>query len=622
MNYLLPGVRQAWQQALKDAGIDFKRTRIEKTNGLLVSADDFLRAIETIGMEIDESREPLTPRTDVTIMWLKAVEKPIEATVAEQQVETNMPVLLVTVDNVSIAQRMLTWMAPYLEERLDQIGKPIVIHGPIDGIQEPRTDGQFHIWIFASSKSGRSQRVPAYWRRNDTHCEGRIAFAPSGDGIALKSDHEAYVVGELVQRDNLYIHHDLGRCGCSNERELFQEVFELAISKRDLTEDERAAAEHHKLHKPKKVFLKNWKRGSDDLDEGFVRQVTAEILMPVINRDIVVTGRTGATYAPTPSPEQFQIRFWSAPDGRVIVDNPPTAWGIPVKAPNGSFVPSGIGISIVDPETCWAAAELLDDYLYILHDLSYYPGKDGERILRKIYEETVKVWQLTPDERAARVEAGKAAKREAARQTYLRKCMEGHTDLVRNQEVRVKNGRQAVEKVRRQLTEQIRKTMSDELLLNAMRKIDDSRAFYEREYDNLFAIDEVADVQMDNGALHIYTNTIYCTDPRDQKVHELGKYRIEIHLDGNIRWFNLAGAKRGHLGNSFQAPHVRENGEGCLGEMTHVFPELIARYELSVAAQLAIAFLQNVNVTDPNEQWGPANILSWPVVETLATTQA
>lgn len=618
MNYLLPGVKKAWQDALTVAGIAFKRTRYSRINGLLVSADDLMRAIEVIGMELDDTRETLSPKPDVTIIYIRPVAGTQQGEdVTEPEATTgSIPMLTVTTEGASIKQSFLNWLIQTMEEQLKNIGKPVVIHGPVKGFQEPVVDGRFHIWIHAAaSPTAEHQNVPDTWMNHEMHAQRDGAYAPSGMGIELKQQDRNYVAGELVGRDNLYIHHNLGTCGCGQEGGFFKSILRLVLAARPLTEAEQAAAKNHQ-----RVTFESWSH--DTLDRGYVHEMIREILLPIIGRDISVTGRTKQTFRPVDSPSQFRIRFWSAAKDGSTRTVPSTLWGISTRRRNDeSFLPSGLGIPIADPETGWAVAELLNDYLYIHYDLSNDDTADTRSILRRLFEEVAQAMQESAEAREARLEAYRAAAREAARKLYLEKCLERHQKLLSDQEYKVSEKTGKVEDLRRALTELIRETLQEERILEAMRRIDDNHALYEQEYNSLLTITEVADVQMHGNALHIFTNVIYCTDPRDNKVHELGKYRIEIYLRGTVRWFNLDGPKKGYDGYKFQAPHVREDGSACLGRMEEVFPDLIARGEFSVAAQVAIAFLQALNVTDPTENWGPTNIHSWPVVELPTQTQ-
>jgi hypothetical protein len=622
MNYLLPGLKEVWQDALTTAAIPFERKRYGTTPGLLVRDDDFLRALDAIGMEIDPTVEPVMPDTDVTIITLKPVQTTMTQPQETEKVMTKQEIspMLTVVTEGGLKSSYLERIKEITEKYLPKLGKSVIIHSGNDTrgqSQEPVLDGQFHIWIFSSPTGLPSQRVPQYWNDIQMERQEDHAFPPSGQGIAITAG-ESYAAGELVARDNLYIHHNLGMCGCDDEQGFFESVLEAALEQRPLTADEEAAVAHLLANKPKKVEVKRW---SGDLDERAVVKKAREILVPIIDRDITIYGRSGEPKLLDPFPGLFNIHFWSTPHGNRNATAPDNIWGFRVDRRDRAFTPSGRGVPIVDSDTGWAVAELLDDDLYIHHDLSYDGGPNANGILKRLLEEVAQIWHESAQVRAERLETYKIAQRQAARKFYLEQCLKSHHELVQKQQQIVSMGHESIGSLQRQLTEKIRQTIGAEKLLNSLKNGGDNRAVYDQEYENLLAIPQVRDIQMQDGTLLVETNAIYCVDPRDNKTHELGCYRIEISLEGVVKWFNLGGAQRGYHGGRFQAPHVRENGIACLGKMETVFPDLIAKNEFAVVTQLAIAFLENLNVTDPGEAWGPENIHSWPVVTPPTPTQ-
>ena len=57
------------------------------------------------------------------------------------------------------------------------------------------------------------------------------------------------------------------------------------------------------------------------------------------------------------------------------------------------------------------------------------------------------------------------------------------------------------------------------------------------------------------------------------------------------------------------APHVDENGNACMGNTKDLFPTLIAKREFASVAELAIAFVESVNLDD---NWGKF-LDRWPI---------
>jgi hypothetical protein len=63
------------------------------------------------------------------------------------------------------------------------------------------------------------------------------------------------------------------------------------------------------------------------------------------------------------------------------------------------------------------------------------------------------------------------------------------------------------------------------------------------------------------------------------------------------------------------APHVYSDGHACLGNVEDLFPELIAKRDFASALQLAIVFIESVNVNDSAGK----KIDHWPVARGSTT---
>lgn len=109
------------------------------------------------------------------------------------------------------------------------------------------------------------------------------------------------------------------------------------------------------------------------------------------------------------------------------------------------------------------------------------------------------------------------------------------------------------------------------------------------------------------------TDTIHVTDPRTEREHELGCYRIEISSkhDQEVRIFNTTRQAKAYNDSKMHAPHVFPDGRPCLGELVESLPEAQARHDYATIANLCILFLQNVNTDDAAGR----HVHKWPRVE-------
>ncbi|MBX9686180.1 MAG: hypothetical protein K2X27_05730 [Candidatus Obscuribacterales bacterium] len=136
-----------------------------------------------------------------------------------------------------------------------------------------------------------------------------------------------------------------------------------------------------------------------------------------------------------------------------------------------------------------------------------------------------------------------------------------------------------------------------------------SRAEILAELEQLQALPKVQSVTIGSGALNIHTQTLYASD--DAGKHELGSFKITIHLDGlgdSLRFFNQTREVDALLAKQ-QAPHVLRSGRACLSDLKESFPELIGAMQFSVVAQMAIDFLEQANPDELTWQ----QLIKWPL---------
>lgn len=358
------------------------------------------------------------------------------------------------------------------------------------------------------------------------------------------------------------------------------------------------------------VSVESW---DGEKEEKFMA-VAQEVLLPVVKRDVQLSVPHKKTVAPA-SDGKFHVFFWSAPAGQTVGPKPPEKiWGIATACRDEAFLPSGQGVPIVDTQTGWVVAEMVGNNLYVHHDLCHY-GKDSElQIFRRLCEEVVVELSLTPKEKSDRQRKLAEDRRLRSREAYVRECSQrfektvaGTTRAISDGEIKVK-----------QLTESLVRAQRE--LYGSRRKLEQLSACkggeldkYAKEFDKFLGVPKVRDVQAADGVVKVFTETLFCTDPRTKIRHDIGAFCIEIYTSGasnGVRWFNLTRRVDGYK-SGMQAPHVFPEGNACFGNTAETFAELIGSYEFAAAAMVAIQFVESVNTDDP----AGATIDRWPVAE-------
>ncbi|MEI6118427.1 MAG: hypothetical protein WCP92_04230 [bacterium] len=370
------------------------------------------------------------------------------------------------------------------------------------------------------------------------------------------------------------------------------------------------------------VKVKSW----DGLNQEKFIAIIKEIFSPVgIDIHLFVPHSSATT---TKSDDKICIFIWSAPDSSQSIEPPANIWGIPVDCRDTAFGPTGSKTNIIY-DGDYAVAEIVNGkHLYIFHDAVHKGTENEMNIFRMILEKSLAI--LSPDIMTEMNK--KVALEEKFQREVLTNRMDKHYDIMKtyyidicshrlNKELKdlekeTQEGRNYIKTMQEDLIKKIRDIQNMEKRL--IHLTSDKTDFLKDlgiEFDKLLQIPKVMNVITEAGGLvHVYTDTLYCTDPRTNLVHEIGKFKISVNTSG-VKWENLTRQVDAYEDGQM-APHIWKEGNACLGNMEHIFPELIANYEYSVVIQLAIQFVESVNVDDSAGK----HIDKWPLADTKLQT--
>lgn len=316
---------------------------------------------------------------------------------------------------------------------------------------------------------------------------------------------------------------------------------------------------------------------------------------------------------------EFEIIFWNSPSGTTHTESyDQRIFGKRIGG-DGFYVydASGLGEIITDTDG-WPLAELEGNTLHVYHPLHNrhfaFGGGDGPTIFKFIMQE-VAVHRLTsPKQRADLVRARALEKRAETRAQYTQMCASRLTRTLEATRAQITNLERAVEQTQQTLITQIRDLADNRGRLTQLESTNPQNTErYGSEFDKLFELPKILDVRIARDKISVFTDILYCVDPRTNRTHEIGKFRIDILPNSGVLWHNLT-----RKVNRMMAPHVDEAGRACLGTLAQTMPDLIARYEFATVAMLAISFIESVNVHDG---WGQ-HIRDWPIVVTQPRTEA
>ena len=348
--------------------------------------------------------------------------------------------------------------------------------------------------------------------------------------------------------------------------------------------------------------------------------IAQEVLLPVVGRDIFMANANyiSRSSAPAPNnPNDFSLYIgYGKKSGKSLHSGGEKVFGQHL----GNYVlisPEGNGCIISDPETGLEIIQIEGNRVWILFCCAYYGNRsesDEHRVFRRICEELAIELALSSEEKSERRRQQTEAKRAKSREGYVKECSKRFAKTVEGTKKAITDGETRIGQLQAELTKKIREVAGSKRKLEQLNaSMGGELEKYGREFDKLLAVPKVLDVQVADGVVKVFTDTLYCIDPRTKLTHEIGKFRIEIYencVNGGVLWFNLTRQVSAYKSN-MHAPHVFHRGNACYGSTAEIWPELIGAYEFAAAAMVAIQFVESVNVDDGAGKY----IDRWPIAD-------
>jgi len=328
------------------------------------------------------------------------------------------------------------------------------------------------------------------------------------------------------------------------------------------------------------------------------RRLCDRLLLPVVGKNVAIKYGAAASdpFIPEKADRTFTVVLCASPLGIAEEPAPRKLFGLPVLHSAKAFAPSGRGLPLPDWEG-YFIGELVDDTLYVHFDIV----REGSLVEARIFARFLSAVKKALLSRALTGEALTAAERSQ----FVQACYRQVAPLA---SPGLTSNRATLAKDQAELHQLLRQARHEERALFQLEAAPDGELG--EEFDRLLDLASVVDVKVSESKLHVSTEVLYCRDPRSGYLHEIGAFDIQIPTDedGTIRWINRTRKVDGYH-NGMNAPHVYDDGHACLGNVADLFPELIAKRDFASAVQVAIAFVEAVNVDDLAGQ----QITNWPI---------
>jgi len=470
-----------------------------------------------------------------------------------------------------------------------------------------RDDGVFRVFFDsafgAESEAEKVQAPEKVWGLKIGNGQ-QPAYKPSGRGTAIVTD-EGFALAELVGM-NFYIHFDLFSSDFEQGAGLYTRLLqklqtELTLEK--LLETAVGAADI-----PLVANTGQWRTTVSQMPEDHVgriaetmRIVCDKVLVEILGMNVCVShaGSKNVLPADLRPRDAFHIVICSSPLGLVHRGPPSTVFGLEHHHGDKAkaFLPSGMGTPIVDNNGS-IIGELVGDTFYVHFELMRKGSLHEARIFIRLMA------ALRAAHARSYLPSDVSVKE--THDEYVRTCL----DLVTPLAVPGRYGDAVkVANAQRDVHQSLIQTRADEHALFQMEAAPDEELA--QEFDRLLDVANVLDVKVSERKLTVTTDVLYCRNPNTGDLHEIGAFDIHIPTEGgDILWINKTRKVEGYQ-SGMNAPHVFADGHACLGNVADLFPQLISQRDYATCVQVAIAFVEAVNVNDSAGKY----IGYWPLAK-------
>lgn len=336
------------------------------------------------------------------------------------------------------------------------------------------------------------------------------------------------------------------------------------------------------------------------------KTLLSSIMVPALGRDIYLKECKGNTQAPLRD-GMFHIFLHSAMRSGNTVETSRRIFGISRAQGARSYLPTGMGLPLFSNEG-EIYGELVDDNLYIFLSDALGAGSraDAEffaRLAMHARQVILEEIQCQDPAQNTLIQGKKLAS--YGTDVLLQERTERAWSNLNEQAANMPKAQEAFGNSLRLLVAE----QKDLTRLNSY-----PEQALGAEFDAILAIKKVLDVEVTKSRIIVKTDTLYCVDPGTGKKHEIGKFEIFIRTSPDndeqvVRWMNRTRTVTTPAQATMHAPHVSANGAACMGNTKGTFPMLVEKREFASVVELAIAFVESVNVAD---SWGQ-HIKCWPV---------
>ncbi len=345
------------------------------------------------------------------------------------------------------------------------------------------------------------------------------------------------------------------------------------------------------------VITKDW----DGYNRSGFRKVAEQILLPFFPEGIIISVPHAETRE-VADDEYFHIFIWSAPpdaDEHIIrdVSTPKYIYGIPVACPDDSFDFTGKGINMLDEETGYSVAELVERSLYIHHDICH-TGKSSEiEIFRKICKRMV--FLLKPNKDTEKDIINTFSNEPAEKKHWLKKLTRPQLEALERLAEKIETVESVIDDLKKGLEKkaaELQDLKREQLILS--RLLQSEKKKQALMYEQITELPEVFRIIVDTDQINVLTNNI--TARYGDKNLKLGRYLIKIGIhSGTLMMLNISRVLVHPVMGIIHHPHIDENGVAIAGNLEQSVAQLIADNQYFILIENTIRYLKTIDESEP-----------------------
>jgi hypothetical protein len=485
----------------------------------------------------------------------------------------------------------------------EAFGKKIRIyvpHGQCSDIVSGDPD-HFNVKIWSSPDGDHNVDTPRQVYELYVSCHDSGSFLPTGLGEVIYADD--YAVAEVFNND-LYIHHDLVHSDDAHSLEIAEIIVEKAISARERYIENSGREFRVIANRLSSPFAQNVIDviNKENLAEELGKHIViSDITRPYVDNGILQGDRLELSFTLSGTTGNYKdfsadkIMGYKVQDTNKLI-------------PNNAVFDQGILNDTSDE----IIAQVTGDNLQFL---VYNILSRQSRLVVKIINEYQRILAMSEEEREAYNDRVREVIQKGSVDAFIKVLADSRNDMLRDQKSKITSLRSDIETRQKEIIDMTRSLSQNMASVEALEK--DETWVHEKIHKEMTAMrrnKSVLRVEVVGDKVHALTKVLYCKDPRTDKWHEIGAFNITMNLrmgSGDMVTYRNLTRRVDAYESGMQAPHVFPRGNPCLGSISSTLPELIGQCEFSVALDLSIQFLQQVNTADVAGK----HVDKWPIAE-------